>query len=149
MEEGIIHDVIQTPLKIIQVSGGDVLHAMKCDDSGFSGFGESYFSSVDKDVVKAWKRHHSMVLNIVVPVGKIRFVLYDDRPSSPSCNKYQIFELSKENYFRLTVPPMIWMGFQGVNENINILLNIASIPHVPEEADRKMINEFDFDWGNT
>jgi len=29
---------------------------------------------------------------------------------------------------------------------VNMLLNIASIPHEPEETDRKMINEIDFDW---
>ena len=146
MDDGLIHDVILTPLQIIEVSGGDVMHAMKCGDLGFKGYGEAYFSLGERSAVKAWKRHHKMVLNIIVPVGQIRFVLFDDRQDSVTYNKYQVVELSKENYFRLTVPPMIWMGFQGMSEDVNMLLNIASIPHEPEETDRKMINEIDFDW---
>ena len=72
-----------TPLKIIQVPGGDVSHAMKISDPGFAGFGEVYFSNIEPGVVKAWKRHRQMTLNLVVSVGAIRFVMFDDRHQSP------------------------------------------------------------------
>jgi dTDP-4-dehydrorhamnose 3,5-epimerase len=148
MGGGLIHDVILTPLKIIEVSGGNVMHAMKYGDPGFSDYGEAYFSLAEQNVIKAWKRHHKMILNIVVPVGQMRFVLFDDRDNSPTWNKYQIVELSKKNYYRLTVPPMIWIGIQGMSENVSVLLNIASIQHDPEEIDRKKINEIDFEWSD-
>ena len=41
-------------------------------------FGEVYFSSIKPKSVKAWKLHKKMTLNIVVPVGKVRFALFDD-----------------------------------------------------------------------
>jgi dTDP-4-dehydrorhamnose 3,5-epimerase len=41
---------------------------------------------------------------------------------------------------------MVWMGFQGMGKNTSMLLNIADIEHVPEEADRKVINEIKYDW---
>ena len=65
-----------TPLRIIGVKGGDVLHAMKDTDDGFSGFGEAYFSSIEKGCIKGWKKHTNMTLNIVVPVGVIKFVFF-------------------------------------------------------------------------
>jgi dTDP-4-dehydrorhamnose 3,5-epimerase len=133
-----------TPLKIIDTQGGDVLHAMKDIDSGFSGFGEVYFSEVEFNSIKAWKRHKEMTLNLVVPIGKIKFVLYDDRDIL-NC-QYQEFIISRENYYRLTVPPMVWLGFIGLSKNISMLLNIANIGHDPSEVDRKDINEIKYKW---
>jgi dTDP-4-dehydrorhamnose 3,5-epimerase len=142
-----INDVIITPLKIIDVPGGDVLHAIKCSDEGFVEFGEAYFSMVEPKAIKAWKRHTRMTLNLIVPVGIIRFVIYDDRPESSTNGQFQEVTLSKQkNYCRLTVPPMVWLGFQGVDESPNILLNIASILHQLNEAERKDLKEFKFDW---
>jgi len=139
-----IDDLYVTPQKIINVAGGNVYHAMKANDIGFSGFGEAYFSIVELGVVKAWKRHHKMVLNIVVPVGKIRFVIFDDRNSEKATFKEVV--LSKQNYCRLTVPPMVWVGFQGIDKKPSMLLNIADIPHDPNESDQREISEIKYNW---
>jgi len=140
-----IDDVILTPLKIIDVPGGDVLHAMKCDDPGYSGFGEAYFSTIESGEIKAWKKHREMTLNLIVPVGEIRFVIFDDRMPQGD-DRFQDFSLSRKNYCRLTIPPMIWFGFQGVSDKDAILLNIANIPHDPNDIEKKEINEIEFDW---
>ena len=89
-----IEGVIFTPLSIIDTDGGDVLHAMKSSDVGFSGFGESYFSTVESFAKKGWKLHREMVLNLVVPVGCIRFVIFDDRANSITEGKFDEFVLS-------------------------------------------------------
>ncbi|MEM9283396.1 MAG: dTDP-4-dehydrorhamnose 3,5-epimerase family protein [Verrucomicrobiota bacterium] len=124
------------PLRIIPGESGTVFHAMKNSDPSFESFGEAYFSSVEYGSVKGWKKHREMTLNIVVPCGAIRFVLYDDRNASPTKNQHLEITLSPENYSRLTVPPKVWMAFQGVSErSVNLLLNIASIPHDPEESE--------------
>lgn len=93
-----IDGVILTPQKIISVDGGNVLHAMKRDDPGYTTFGEAYFSTVKSQVIKAWKRHRRMTLNIVVPVGSIRFIIVDDRNIKASKPHYQEVILSKDNY---------------------------------------------------
>jgi dTDP-4-dehydrorhamnose 3,5-epimerase len=131
-----IEGVLLTKLKIIPGDSGDVLHAMKKTESSFLGFGEAYFSTIRKNAVKAWKRHRKMTLNLVVPCGKIKFVLYDERNNSPS--RGEIFEitLSRNNYQRLTVPPMVWMGFKGMDNDLNMLLNIADMAHDPDDIDR-------------
>ena len=139
-----IEDVILTPLKIIDVPGGGVMHAMKKDDLGYSNFGEAYFSEIESNNIKAWKRHRKMTLNLIVPNGEIKFVLFDDRKENHG--KFQEVILSKKNYQRLTIPPMIWVGFQGVSKSVSMLLNIANLVHDSTEIDRKDINDIQFDW---
>ncbi len=132
---GIIELVQLTPLKIIEGDTGNILHALKIHEDSFHGFGEAYFSTVSLNGIKGWKRHKLMILNIVVPIGAIKFVLYDGRENSKTYGQVQEVELSKDNYRRLTVPPGVWMAFKGLNEGINMLLNIGSLPHDPAETD--------------
>lgn len=141
-----IEGVIVTPQKIIDTPGGDVLHGVKSSDSGYVGFGEAYFSTIEYGAVKGWKRHNEMTLNILVPVGAIRFVMFDEREDSATRNNQYEITISRSNYCRLTVPPKIWMAFQGVAKQESLLLNLADIPHDPEEADSKNISEIEFDW---
>lgn len=141
-----IDGVLLTPLSRIPSLSGDIAHAMKRTDPGFSGFGEAYFSAVSFGAVKAWKRHRRMTLNLVVPVGEIRFVLYDDRKESTSSGMIQELDLSRDNYFRLTVPPMLWMGFMGVGQGLNLLLNVADILHDPDEVARLDVTAISYEW---
>ena len=142
-----INGVNITPLSIIDTKGGDVLHAIKISDHGYSGFGEAYFSTIEPDAIKGWKRHKQMVLNLVVPVGTVRFILFDDRDNQDNVNQFQEVTLSIEDgYSRLTIPPMIWVGFQGLGLQKSLVLNIANIEHSPEEVERKELAEIKFNW---
>ena len=142
-----IKGVITTPLSIIDTQGGDVLHAMKSSDQGYSGFGEAYFSTIEPKSIKGWKRHKKMILNLVVPIGSVHFVLYDDRENQDNIIQFQEVTLSKaDGYFRLTIPPMIWVGFQGLSKQTSLVLNIANIEHSPGEVERRELDEIDFNW---
>jgi len=143
-----IEGVVFTPLSIINTKGGDVLHAMKISDVGFSGFGESYFSTVESGAIKGWKLHRDMVLNLVVPVGSVKFVVFDEREGSRTSGQFSEIVLSRKNYGRLTVPPKLWVGFQGVTEQDSLVLNIANIPHNPDEVERKTLKEIDYRWSD-
>ena len=125
---------------------GDVYHGMKKSDNGFDGFQEAYFSTVHSKVIKPWKKHFRMTLNLIVPVGEIRFVLYDDRDDSPTRNKYMDVSLSLDNYQRLTIPPNVWLAFQGTGSSTNLLINIANIEHDPTEVVREKLVRFNFQW---
>jgi dTDP-4-dehydrorhamnose 3,5-epimerase len=151
MDAGLIEGVIVTPLRQISHPKGDVYHAMKCVDPGFMGFGEAYFSSIIQGLIKAWKRHSRMTLNLVCMVGKIHFVLYDGREGSSTFGRFMEVTLSPESpelYRRLTIPPGVWMAFIGVGEGKSMLLNVADIPHDPAEQVNIPIEEsnivFDF-----
>lgn len=142
-----INGLLLSSLKNIQVEKGNVLHAIKVSSDGFNGFGEAYFSIIDFGAVKGWKRHREMTLNLIVPVGIVKFVIYDDREESPTFDTFQEILLSREdNFKRLTVPPNLWVGFKGLSKDENIVLNIANIEHNPDEVDHKLINEIKYNW---
>ena len=56
--------MIKTDLNIIEDDAGSILHGIKKTDIGFKEFGEAYFSTVNKDSIKAWKLHKKMSLNL-------------------------------------------------------------------------------------
>ena len=124
----------------------DVMHAMKSSDRGYENFGEAYFSTINSGDIKAWKRHKKMTLNLIVPFGEVKFVLYDDRLKSTSYGEYTEIVLSRSNYYRLTVPPMLWMGFNGLGTDTSIILNVANIEHEPDEVDRKEEDQILYNW---
>jgi dTDP-4-dehydrorhamnose 3,5-epimerase len=132
--------VILTPLKQIHHPKGDVFHGMKKSDAGFAGFGEAYFSTINQDDIKGWKKHTEMTLNLVVTVGEIKFVVYDEETK-----EFFSVTLSQNNYQRLTVKPNLWMAFQGVGE-YNMLLNLASIEHNPNEAINIDMDKIVYGW---
>jgi len=142
----LLEGVNLTPLKIINNDKGDIMHALKSSEPDFHGFGEAYFSTINFGEIKGWKMHHAMIMNIVVPVGSIRFVLFDERPESKSKDKFWQTVINAHDYKRLTVPPLIWMAFQGLGNKFNLVLNIASIQHDPKEVENRNIEEINFKW---
>lgn len=137
-----IEGVSLHPLKHIVVPKGDIYHAMKSTDEGYVGFGEAYFSQIEHGQAKGWKRHNRMTLNLIVTVGEVKFVVYDDREGSATKGEFEEITLSPQNnYQRLTVASGIWMAFYGVGEGISMLMDIIPEPHDPSEASRVDLNE--------
>lgn len=132
--------IIVTPLKQIFHPKGDIYHAMKKSDDGFEGFGEAYFSTINKNEIKGWKKHTLMTLNLVVPIGEIEFVVYNEENK-----EFFSIKLSQNNYKRLTVKPNVWVAFRGIGEH-NILLNLASIEHNPSESVNIELEEIVYAW---
>ena len=128
-----IDGVKVTPLRQIHDERGKVMHMLKNSDENFEQFGEIYFSTVYPGVIKAWHIHSRMTLNYAVPIGRIKFVMYDDRPNSPTKGEIQELILGPDNYMLVTVPPRVWNGFKGIDTQMSIVANCASIPHKSEE----------------
>ena len=135
------------PLKHIVVPKGDVFHAFKSSDEGYVGFGEVYFSQIKGGEVKGWKRHNRMVLNLVVVVGEIKFVIFDDRKNSKSYRQFSEIILScTTNYQRLTVYSGLWIAFQGMGKDISMLMNIIPEHHDSTETDNKELFEISYNF---
>ena len=140
-------DILVTPLRRIETVGGDVLHAMKQSDAGYAGYGEAYFSWVSAGAIKAWKRHTQMVMNVVVPVGQVRFV-FRCVNTVTGVEEFRVDEIGVDSYVRITVPPGIWFGFQGLYAPQSLVLNIANISHEPNEVERLSLTDINYDWNN-
>lgn len=132
--------IILTPLNQIHHPKGDIYHAMKKSDDGFDGFGEAYFSTVHKNSIKGWKKHKDMTLNLLVPIGEIEFVVYDE-----DLKEFFSVKISQNNYQRLTIKPNLWLAFKGIDEN-NMLLNLTSIEHDPNESENMELTSIQYEW---
>ncbi len=143
-----IEGVSLHPLRQISVPKGDLWHAFKATDDGFVGFGESYFTQIEPHQVKGWKRHNRYVLNLVVVVGAVKFVIYDDRKDSPTHGQFQEVILSPHfNYQRLTLAPGLWMAFAGADPlQTSILMDLIPEVHDPAEGDRRELEEIVYDF---
>ncbi len=128
----------KTNLKKIYQPNGDILHALKSTDDGFKRFGEVYFSKINHGSIKAWKRHLKMTLNLVCPIGKVKFVFYKEKLG------FETAIIGEEIYQRLTVPPGIWFGFQGMSSPFSLVMNLADIVHDPKEIERLSIECISF-----
>lgn len=132
-----IEGVIVTPLRQMFDERGKVMHMLRNDSAIFAGFGEIYFSCTYPGAIKAWHLHKKMTLNYAVIYGEIKCVLFDDRPGSKTRGRVDEFFLSPENYCLVTVPPLVWNGFKGIGDKTSIVANCATLPHDPDEIERK------------
>lgn len=143
-----IEGVIITPLKQIHDERGKVMHMLRKDSDIFVGFGEIYFSCTHPGAIKAWHLHQEMTLNYAVVYGSIKCVLFDDRPGSKTRGQIDEYFLSTENYFLITVPPLVWNGWKGIGDKTSIVANCASIPHDPSEIKSRLASDkrIPYDW---
>ncbi len=131
-----IDGVVVSPRRVIPDDRGKVMHVLKSTDPEFERFGETYFSVVYPGVVKGWHLHREMIINYAVPQGMIKLVLYDDRKGSKTFGQFNEIYLGQDNYCLVKVPPFIWNGFKGVGHEPALVVNVASIPHDPNEIER-------------
>lgn len=131
-----IDGIIIQPLKVIEDERGSVLHMLRADSPLFKKFGEIYFSEVKPGVIKAWKRHLKMTQYFTVPVGRMKFVFYDDRSFSSTKGCLSECVLGRpEAYHLLIIPPMVWYGFQCLSDLPSMIANCSDLPHDPKEQE--------------
>ena len=143
-----IDGVRVVPLRQIPDERGKVLHMLRRTDPHFREFGEVYFSVVFPGVVKGWHLHRLMTLNYAVPFGRIKLVLYDDRPVSGTHGEVQEIFLGQDNYSLVQVPPGVWNGFKGYGVTEALVCNCATIVHDPDEIERldPFSPQIPYDW---
>lgn len=121
---------------------------LRGDDPDFEQFGEIYFSLVYPGAIKGWHRHSRMTLNYAVPVGMIKLACFDDRTESPTYGTLQELHLGELNYALVTIPPLVWNGFKGEGTAPALVANCATVPHDPDEIERRdpFTPDIPYDW---
>jgi dTDP-4-dehydrorhamnose 3,5-epimerase len=130
-----IDGVQVVPLRRIPDERGTILHMLRRTDPHFVEFGEIYFSTIYRDVIKGWHRHRLMTLNYACIVGRIKLVLYDDREDSPTLGALLERFLGPDDYSLVVIPPGIWTGFKGMAD-LSMIANCATHPHDPSLTER-------------
>lgn len=130
-----IHDLQLSTLKQIKDERGAVYHYLKSTDNNFKGFGEAYYSKINKEVIKGWKLHHRLHQNFCVPFGEVKIVVFDNRIDSPSRGEFdEIVINDADNYYLLSMPPGLWYSFKCISANFALLANIINEGHDPLES---------------
>ena len=132
------------PRKVVTVDGGNVYHCLKSSDSSYTGFGESYFSTINLNYIKGWKRHRVMHMNLCCIHGEVQF--YISNCHTPQDYDFSSVNLTPKNHSTLSVFPGAWFAFRGLSSEISIILNISSIEHNETEVDRLPLNHFLCNW---
>jgi dTDP-4-dehydrorhamnose 3,5-epimerase len=142
-----IDGVSVIPLRRIPDERGTVHHMLKRTDPHFIEFGEIYFTTVYRDVVKGWHRHREMTLNYACVAGRIKLVLFDDRTGSPTRDELMEVFLGPDQYALVIIPPGVWNGFKGMSEEA-IVANCCTHPHDAARSDRldPFQNEIPYNW---
>lgn len=135
-----------TKLKKINLPKGNVLKFIDKKNKNFIKFGEVYFSFVNYKSIKAWKMHKKMTLNIAVPIGNVRFVLFEVKKNKIS--KIEEIKIGQDDYRLLTINPKIWYGFIGISKNPSMIVSLTNMLHDENEMVRENINFFDYNWRN-
>jgi dTDP-4-dehydrorhamnose 3,5-epimerase len=144
----VIDGVQVVALRRIPDERGTILHMLKSTDPHFRQFGEIYFSSVYRGVVKGWHRHREMTLNYCCVFGRLKLVLYDDRAGSSTTGEVQEVFLGPDNHALVVIPPGVWNGFKGLSDPFALMANCATHPHDPARSDRQdpFTNSIPYDW---
>jgi dTDP-4-dehydrorhamnose 3,5-epimerase len=144
----VIEGVQVIPLPRVPDERGTVMHMLRTTDPHFQQFGEIYFSTVYPGVVKGWHRHREMTLNYACVFGRIKLVLYDERPESATRGECMEIFLGPDNYALAIVPPEVWNGFKGMSEPYAIVANCCTHPHDPTRSTRldPFDNHIPYDW---
>ncbi|HEV8637880.1 MAG TPA: dTDP-4-dehydrorhamnose 3,5-epimerase family protein [Chloroflexota bacterium] len=144
-----IDGVQVVPLRRIPDERGTIMHMLKATDPHFVGFGEIYFSTVYRGVVKAWHRHREMTLNYACVFGRIKLVLFDEREGSPTRGELQEVFLGPDNYALAIIPPELWNGFKGMSDPYAVVANCCTHVHDPDRTTRldPFHNHIPYEWG--
>jgi dTDP-4-dehydrorhamnose 3,5-epimerase len=127
---------------------GTILHMLKASDPHFERFGEIYFSTIYKDVVKGWHKHREMTLNYACVFGRIKIAVYDDRAGSPSEGSLMEIHLGPESHSLVIIPPDTWNGFKGLTDPYAVVANCCTHEHDPARSSRldPFQNDIPYDW---
>lgn len=128
-----------TRLAVIDNPKGVILRGIKASDSTFNGFGEAYFTTIHENETKGWKKHRRMHMSLIVPQGTVEFHVHWEQTRTT-----HTFLLGSTNYGLLSVPPGFWVAFSGRSPGTNLILNIASIEHDPQESVNADLSAFPY-----
>jgi dTDP-4-dehydrorhamnose 3,5-epimerase len=136
------------PLTRIADERGTVMHMLRRTDPHFLGFGEIYFSTVYRGVVKGWHRHEAMTLSYACVLGRVKVAIYDDREGSPTRGELMEVFLGPDSYALLQIPPRVWNGFKGMTDPYAIVANCCTHVHDPARSERldPFDNHIPYDW---
>jgi len=100
----------------------------------------SYFSVSYPGIIRAWHRHHrGQIDHFVVPHGKVKVGIYDERDDSPTQDELDTYIIGDGNMQAVRVPGDCWHGFKVVGDSRATLLNFPTNLYDYENPDEERL----------
>ena len=96
----------------------------------------AYLTTVEPAVIKGWVMHERQDDRIATLFGRMRWVLYDARPASPSTGTVMERTLTERNRSLITIPAGVWHAVENVGSREAAFLNLPTRPYDHADPDK-------------
>lgn len=95
-----------------------------------------YQFTIRPRTVKGWVKHLHQDDRLFVSQGIVKFVLYDDRPESPTYKMVNEIFVSEYNRALVMYPPNIYHALQNVGDKDALIINMPTRAYDHENPDK-------------
>ena len=128
-------------LKKIKNLKGNIQLIKKYKKNSLKNISEIYSLWINKNQIKGWNFHKKMTVNLIILVGKVKFVIYN--PKNYSFKSYIINEKKPQ---MIVIPPKRYFGIKNLYKSKSLLLNIANLKHNKNEYTKTPLNKIKYSW---
>ena len=86
--------------------------------------------------VRAWVFHRRQSDRLAFARGRMRVVLYDLRPDSPTYRVLNVLDVGEANKVLLTIPPFVVHGVQNLDDADTFFVNMPTRAYDPANPDK-------------
>lgn len=86
--------------------------------------------------IRAWVYHKRQSDRLAFVMGRIRVVLYDLRPGSPTHGRLNVLDVGEANRVLLTIPPFVVHGVQNAGDTAAQFINLPTLAYDPANPDK-------------
>ena len=85
-----------------------------------------YLASIEAGMIKGWVSHKSQFDRSFILYGRLRWVLYDGRPDSPTVGLVQAVTFTERNRHLVVIPPGVWHAVENVGRSEAMFINLPT-----------------------
>lgn len=89
--------------------------------------------------VRAWVYHKRQSDRLAYARGRVRVVLYDLRPESPTYGVLNVLDVGEANKVLLTIPPCVVHGVQNLGDEDTFFVNLPTRSYDPTNPDKSRL----------
>ncbi len=98
-----------------------------------------YEVTIRPTYVKGWVVHELQDDRIFVSYGTLRFVLFDNRPDSPTYKLINDFTIGEHNRALITIPKGVFHAVQNVDIKDSMFVNMPTRPYDHANPDKRRL----------
>jgi dTDP-4-dehydrorhamnose 3,5-epimerase len=95
-----------------------------------------YLATIQAGVIKGWVCHKNQSDRSVVLFGRLRWVLYDGRPSSQTFGLLQKLTFTERNRHLVVVPAGVWHAVENVGSGEAAFVNLPTRAYQHDDPDK-------------